>query len=409
MARGASAARQILSGFGPASIGIGIAMTVAYGTLFYSFAIIAPAIRAEFGWTDSFVFGAFSLALFAPALLASLAGRMSDNLGGRAVLVLGSVSTTLALAAMALVEGPALFVVALVAQQAMSVFALYEAGFAMLTQIHGEKARSPISAVTLIAGFSSTVFWPLCGYLLAHFTWREVYVWLAAINLAGTLPIYMALPRRAAIRPADSGISASPQFARPALTAAARRRALVLLAVSFAAGGFAIAAVQAHLPRLLLAAGYEMAAAAAFGALIGPAQVAARVADILFGHSRHPLVVAVAANLSLALGAALLFFIAAGPAAAAAFALFYGAGQGLAYVIRGAIPLALFGPQGYGALTGRLNAVRIALSAAAPFAVAAVSDAAGNAAAIAAILAAAAIGAAALVVLLPLARTTGSP
>jgi MFS family permease len=392
-----SAWRRILSGFNWISIGLGVTMTVSYGVLFYAFAILAPAIQAEFGWTRSFVFGAFSAALLSGALLAPIAGRMVDRFGGRNVLVMGTLIATAALLSISIASSAFAFLCALVAVEAASSFALYDIGFATLAQIYGRAARSRISAVTLIAGFSSTIFWPLCGFLLAHFTWREVYLWLAAINLLVCLPIHWALPRRFATDGTEAEDSAT-QWGAP--EGSARNSAFAALAVAFAANGFAIAAVQTHFPRLFVENGYTVAAAAGFGALIGPSQVAARIAEILFGHTRHPVVVGLASTAVLVVGIAFLLAIGLGAPAAIAFALFFGCGQGLAYIVRGAIPLAIFGARGFGTLTGKLHSVRIVATAAAPVSVAVASDGLGNQAAIAVIVAVAAVGVAALLPLL---------
>ena len=266
---------RILAGFSPAAIGLGISMTVSYGTMFYSFAVLAPAIMADFGWSRSLVFGSFSVALLASAVFAPLSGRLLDRFGGRAVLSAGTVLASLALAAMFFVETPLAYLAALVAIEAMATFVQYEAGFTAMTQIRQGKARAAISAITLIAGFSSTVFWPLCSFLLEHFTWQQVYLWLAAINLAVCLPIHLSLPRHEASR----NPAAAQDLPLPEPVAGRDRTiALICLALSFSAAGFAIVAVQAHLPRLLLETGYTAATAAAVGAMIGPFQVGARLA-----------------------------------------------------------------------------------------------------------------------------------
>ena len=96
-------------------------MTVSYGTMFYSFAILAPAVMADFGWSRSLVFGAFSIALVASAIFAPLSGRLLDRFGGRAVLSAGTVAASLALAAMALVRSPASYVAVLIAIEATAI------------------------------------------------------------------------------------------------------------------------------------------------------------------------------------------------------------------------------------------------------------------------------------------------
>ena len=42
---------------------------------------------------------------------------------------------------------------------------LYDPAFATLTGLYGRAARGPITGITLIAGFASTVGWPLSAFL----------------------------------------------------------------------------------------------------------------------------------------------------------------------------------------------------------------------------------------------------
>ena len=140
---------------------------------------------------------------------------------------------------------------------------------------------------------------------------------------------------------------------------------MVLLAYIFAASWFVTGAMAAHLPTLLERMGASATQAIAASALVGPAQVAARLVEFTIMRNAHPLVSARIAALMHPLGAAILAVI--GSPAAALFALLHGAGNGLLTIARGTVPLALFGPAGYGARTGLLGAPARAAQAAAPF------------------------------------------
>jgi hypothetical protein len=123
--------------------------------------------------------------------------------------------------------------------------------------------------------------------------------------------------------------------------------------------------MAAQLPTLLERAGATTVEAVAAAALVGPAQVLARIAEFLLMRRVHPLVSARIAALLHPLGAAILAVV--GAPAAAAFALCYGAGNGLLTIARGTVPLAVFGPDGYGERTGLLGAPARAAQAFAPF------------------------------------------
>jgi len=145
---------------------------------------------------------------------------------------------------------------------------------------------------------------------------------------------------------------------------------------------FVTGAMAAHLPGLLRAAGAGPAEAVAAAALLGPAQVAARLAEFGLLRRAHPLVSARLAALGHPAGAAALLLLPAG-AGAAAFALLHGAGNGVMTIARGAVPLAVFGPVGYGARQGWIGAPARLLQALAPFAFGWLLERAGAGAALA--------------------------
>jgi hypothetical protein len=124
-------------------------------------------------------------------------------------------------------------------------------------------------------------------------------------------------------------------------------------------------ALQAHLLRVLEDAGASEATAILAGTLVGPAQVAARLFEFGLMRALHPVWSARIAVILHPLGALLLALF--GPAAIAPFALAYGAGNGMITIARGTLPLAIFGPAGYGLRTGLLSAPGRLAVAGAPF------------------------------------------
>jgi hypothetical protein len=235
---------------------------------------------------------------------------------------------------------------------------LYDAGFATLARLYGGDARGAITGITLIAGFASTVGWPLTGVLEEWLGWRGACLAWAAILLLVALPLNLALPG-----PAVRAEAAKPRpGAAPAPQGGAR--AAWLMAFVFCAGGFSAAALAAHLPGVLVAAGVAPAAAIAAGALMGPAQVAARVLEFTLLRRAHPLLSAKLANLAHPLGVAALLGL--GASFAPLFVLLHGAGNGVQTIVRGTLPLAVFGAAGYGARQGLLVAPARFLGALAP-------------------------------------------
>jgi hypothetical protein len=232
---------------------------------------------------------------------------------------------------------------------------LYDPAFATLTALYGREARGPITGITLIAGFASTVGWPLSALLNDSFGWRGACLGWAALNLVVCLPMNRLLVPR----PAAPAHVVSPDAAAPAPA-----NGMIVLAFVFGAVGFVTGAMAAHLPRLLELSGATATAAIAAAALMGPAQVAARLFEFGVLKRLHPLVSTRLALSLHPLGAALLGIV--GGPAAAGFALLHGAGNGLLTISRGTLPLALYGPAGYGGRTGILAAPARVTTAAAP-------------------------------------------
>ncbi len=337
-------------------VALGTAQTLAWASSYYLPAILADPIGTSIGVPRSWVFGAFSAALLIAAFAGPAVGRIIDRHGGRGVLVLSNIVLAAGLAVLAGATGPiGLFAAWTILGIGMSL-GLYDAGFAALTALYGHNARGPITGITLLAGFASTVSWPLSTVLNDTLGWRETLLVWAALNLVIGLPLNLSLPVPA--RQAHHPDSAGPSVGwRP-------YKEMFLLAFVFAAVWFVTGSMAAHLPRLLERAGASPVQAIAASALVGPAQVAARLVEFVVLRRSHPLVSARIAALLHPIGAAI--FAVIGAPAAAAFALFYGAGNGLLTIARGTVPLAVFGPYGYGERTGLLGAPARAAQALAP-------------------------------------------
>lgn len=328
-------------------ISLGTAQTLAWASSYYLPALLARPMAGDLGVAEPTVFAAFSAALIVSALVGPHSGRRIDRWGGRPVLVTTSLLFALGLALMAMAQGPVSLVAAWLVMGLAMGSGLYEAAFASLVRLYGHDARGAITGITLIAGFASTVGWPLTAALEHALGWRGAcWVW-ATLHLCLGLPLNAWLPRaEAAASVTKTEASASPLSTDPPLRTAA------LLAWVFAVTWFVSTAMAAHLPRLLDAVGAGTGAAVAIGALVGPAQVAGRLLEFGFLRRLHPLHSARLAALMHPLGAVLLAVV--GAPVAAAFALLHGAGNGILTIAKGTLPLALFGPAGYGQRQGLL-------------------------------------------------------
>jgi MFS family permease len=346
---------------------LGITQIIGFGTLYYAFSVAVPAIAADLGVTLTFAYAGFSLALLLSGFFAPLAGRLIDKWGARPVMASGSALSALALVGLSQAPSGGWLIVALVAVELTAPLVLYDAAFSALAQSVGAaRARRAITQMTLLGGFASTVFWPATLWLVEGWGWREAYLVFAALHLFVCLPLHGTLPRLSTALPEQS--STAPRFAP--LPPEAQKRGMIYLALSFTLAGAVMSAMTAQWVPALMALGLAPGAAVTAGALMGPAQVGVRVVEMTLGARYHPAVTALASLGFLVLAMAVLVL---GPATiwtAMAFALLFGLAQGLTSIVRGTLPLALFGAGGFAARLGRLAGLRMTLGALAPLALA---------------------------------------
>lgn len=334
---------------------LGTAQTLAWASSYYLPAMLATAMAADLGVSVPMVFGAFSFGLIVSAVFGRWAGQLIDHHGGRPVLIGTNLLFAAGLAALALAQGPVLLFLAWGLIGVAMAAGLYDAAFATLVRRYGHDARSAITGITLIAGFASTVGWPLTAWLELEVGWRGACQCWAGLHLLLGLPLNASLPHRGAA----PGVTPAPEVSsddKPAPTPTAAKGdtfwPTVLLSTVFAVTWFTSTAMAAHLPLLLQAHGLTLAAALALAALVGPAQVAARLLEFGFLRKVHPLISAQLATAAHPVGALLL--MAVGGPAAMLFTVLHGAGNGILTIAKGTLPLVIFGPQGYGARQGLL-------------------------------------------------------
>lgn len=343
---------------------LGVTQIIGYGTLYYSYSILAPAIATELAWSPKWVFAVLSASLLASAVLAPVAGSLADRYGAARLMVPGSLAAAGALLLCALAPGRIGFSIGVLAMELASCFVLYSTAFVAIVQLGG-RGRG-ITHLTLIAGFASTLFWPLTTLLHNHLGWREVLLLFAALNVGVCLPVHWWLARFSRnigeedrIVPATSGISASqsrldwsPIF--------------VLMLAGFAIEGFMLSAILVQMVPLLTMVGLG-GAAVLVASLFGPSQVASRLVNMLFGHGLSQTWLALGATAALAGGLAVLLAAAPSVPGAILFAMLFGFGSGLMSIVSGTLPLELFGHARYGSYVGWITAARQFCSAFAPF------------------------------------------
>jgi hypothetical protein len=345
------AIRELILGPWRAVLVLGVTQIIAWAALFYPPVLTMPLIAADRGWSLAFAMSGFSFGLLVSGSAAPTVGGWIDRFGGHVVMAVGSLVGALGLALLANVESRAgYFVVWLVLGLAISAN-LYDPAFASLGRIFGFGARRPITMLTLAGGFASTVSWPATQFLLHATDWRTTYLIFAGVLACVCAPLHaFALPRTRADVQKQIETATSP----PPKILVAKGSAFLLVALGFAIYAFVPSGLAAHLLAMFERAGIGPATAVAIGAMFGPAQVAARVCELFFARNLHPLMIARGALGLLLCAFAMLAVFGFSVATAAAFAIMFGAANGLITIARGAVPLALFGPMGYGRLLGRI-------------------------------------------------------
>jgi MFS family permease len=348
---------------------LGITQITAWGTTYYALGVLATPIIEDLGWSRSVVFFGFSVALLAMSAASTTIGKLIDGKGARFVMSVGSILSAAGLLALALVQTETAYLLAWGFLGVAMRMNLYDAAFAALVQVIPSRGRRAISYLTLFGGFASSVFWPIGHYLSQGVGWRNTLLIYAALNLLVCLPLHWyGLSRREAATATEAGDSkASPaKPADPPLEGTGRVIGIALFAGIMSINSFVFGALSIHLVPVLEATGLAAAAAVWLASLKGVAQVGGRIVEMTWWRNLHPLSVARIALSLLPLSFVLLMVGGSSFAMALTFTLTMGASQGIVTIVRGAVPLALFGAKGYGAVLGLIATPILLVNALSP-------------------------------------------
>lgn len=353
---------------------LGVTQILAWGAVFYPPVMTVPLIAAERGLSFTFAMGGFSAGLLTAGFVSPTVGGLIDRYGGHRVMPFGSLAGAAGLVGLTVASHPvAYFAVWMLLGAAMAA-SLYDPAFATLGRIFGAKARQPITVLTLAGGFASTVSWPATYALLQPLGWQGTYLVYAALLAFVAAPLHaFALPRTRAAHDVAAAEGATLPPVRPTTGIA-----FLLVVAAFAAYSFVPSGLSAHLLAIFQRAGLEPHVVVLVGMLFGPSQVAARLCEFIFARNIHPLAMARFAVGMLVASFALLWLLGFSTPAAVLFAVMFGVANGLITIARGAVPLALFGPVGYGRIIGRIARPALVITAVAPVVIAAVAERASD-------------------------------
>ena len=354
---------------------LSVAQLVSWGVSYHLIAVFGETIAADLGWSRPVAYGGLTLALVVTGVCSPVAGGAIDRLGGRPAMAAGSLFNALGCVGVAMAHHLPLYYAAWVSLGIGMRLTLYEAAFAALARIGGPEARRPMSQITLLGGLASTVFWPIGHALGERLGWRGALMAYAALALL-TVPLHLTIP--SARHGEAAGGPGRPHEAPLARTRRQRVIAGSLYALIATLAGFLNSGISPHLIALLTGFGLAASLAVWIASLRGVGQSSARIWEILFGRRIHPLTLNLLGVLLLPVCFAAGLLSGRFVVAAVALAFLSGAGNGILAITRGTLPLVLFDPRTYGAVTGRLLVPSLVLSAAAPITYAFVIDRAGE-------------------------------
>ena len=351
---------------------LGFTLIASYGSLLYAFSLLAPEIHRTLGWRMELVFGAFSWGLLIAGLSSTPTGLLIDRFGGRFVMAAGSLTCGVGLIGLSQVQALWQYYAAWTVLGVGMALVFYEAAFATINRAWTTDARSGISTVTLIAGFASTVFWPLTLKLNTILGWRDTYLVYGVLQLVVCLPLHYLL----SAPPVRASQPSHPATSRNySLHEVVREPRFWKLACAFATNSFIFSGLAVHLIPLLQKMGHSIATVVFFAAFIGPMQVAGRVGEMVFARSAAPEVVGKLTFAMLPAALAVLLFLGIEQWVVAAFCGLYGLSNGILTIVRGTVPQKLFGRENYGAIAGALAGPTLMAQAAGPLVIAALVEA----------------------------------
>jgi MFS family permease len=359
--------------------GLGIGQICSWGSLYYSFPLIAEAMGSDLGWSKPDLYGAATIGLLLSGVAAYPVGSAIDRGHGRTIVAGASILAGILLIAWSQVENIAVLYILLAGIGCLQAALLTESAFAVVSRRFGAaNARGGIVGLSLWAGFASTVFIPLIQLLLDHFGWRETLIVLGSVNIVLCGALYAVVIDPAADASPPIVVQASPMVGSRAVGWALKSPIFWALAIALTAYWAVFSGFIFHAYPLLLERGFDTQTVVFAIAVIGPAQVAGRISIWTFAPAVQIRVVGSLVVVAFPLVFLGLMVIPPVFAAIAVIAVTYGAANGIMTIVRGLVVPEMLTRDAYGAINGALAVPTIVAKAAAPFGAALLWDRSGS-------------------------------
>jgi MFS family permease len=258
---------------------LAVTSTVGYGTLYYAYAVLLGPMAASLNASTTAVTGALTASVLVGALMAIPVGRWLDRHGGRALMTAGSITATALLIAWSQVQAIGQLYAVMIGIGITGAMVLYEPAFAVIVSwFTPDRRPTALLAVTVVAGFASTIFMPLTGLLVAQLGWRGALLALAAVHGVVTVPLHALTIRKPPHARTPSPAARPDHTLRPAAARAAMRDPRFwILAAALIAHGAATSTIGVHLVGYLISRGHPATFAATAAGLLGVLSVTGRL------------------------------------------------------------------------------------------------------------------------------------
>ncbi|MDI9874226.1 MFS transporter [Flectobacillus rivi] len=344
----------------PKNFILGFTQILLWGGSFFLLAILAKPIIAETGWSHQLVYGALSLAMLVSGMLASKVGKMIETIAKNYNLLYAGFVMGAGLIIIGLSHHFLLFLLGWCVVGVAMAMGLYDALFATLGKKYGKIARKSIVQVTLISGFTTTVVWPLLSFLLNHYGWRNACFVYAGILIVWVFPVHKFLIPEKVQMIEEENTSTNIQQELP--TGLENTSVFTILLVNFTIGSILMTGISVHLVEILNDNGLPLTMAISVGAMLGPSQVGIRFLDAILP-KKTPLNSALVSSVTIFVG--LVLFLMSQQIAFLAVICF-GLGNGMRSILRGTLPLWIFGADSYATIMGRLAGLPMVAQALTP-------------------------------------------
>ena len=350
----------------PAIILLAFGQTLVWTCLYYIFPALLLRWETVLGWSKLDLTLAITLAIATSAIFSPIAGKIIDRDYGNSLLLISAVLGGIGLTLLSLIETIWHFYLVWILIGISIAGCLYEPCFAIVTKYRGEKAKHDIITITLIAGFASTICFPLTHIISNIFSWQVATVLFSFVVIfiaAPMLWIGATLIKKEAHQ--TILLEKTTQYTKDKFLV--KNPVFYYLAICFAIFALVHGVSLNHLLSILSERGYTMNTAILAASFIGPMQVVGRLIMLLSEKHLSTYKFSLIALLGMGISMAILFVSGSSVLLLFLFIAIFGTTYGTISVLRPIIVKNLLGSKNFGLKSGYLASAYLSGTAIAPY------------------------------------------